>query len=150
MGVKSAIEADHTDPTVVLNKFYDAEMRYIAAGGAREGADFGEMASCLHPEVVMHQGPSVPFPGDWTGINEVERFFAVLSETWIAMDITNVKYFLGDDGVAVSMRGILTSRATGLTLDTKVGQFLIFSDGLIRDWTVFYQDPVRVGQVCGI
>jgi ketosteroid isomerase-like protein len=136
------------DPTALLDRFYEAEVRYIAAGGAARGADFSEMAACLHPDVVMHQGPSVPFPGDWVGVNEVERFFAVLAETWVDMEILDVTYFVGEDGVAIRMRGVLTSRATGLTVDMPVGQFITFREGLIRDWTVLYDDPVEVGRVC--
>jgi hypothetical protein len=136
------------DPTDLLDRFYEAEVRYIAAGGAARGADFSEMAACLHRDVVMHQGPSVPFPGDWVGVDEVERFFAVLAETWIEMEILDVTYFVGEDGVAISMRGVLTSRATGLTVDMPVAQFITFQDGLIRDWTVLYDDPVEVGKVC--
>ncbi|WP_331748273.1 nuclear transport factor 2 family protein [Streptomyces chartreusis] len=140
--------APDTNPAAVMDRFYDAEVRYIAAGGAAAGADFSEMASCLHRDVVMHQGPSVPFPGDWVGIDELERFFAVLSETWIAMEILDRSYFIGDEGVAISMRGVLTSRATGRIIEMNVGQVITMTDGLIRDWTVFYEDPVKVGEIC--
>jgi hypothetical protein len=37
----------------------------------------------------------------------------------------------------ISMRGVLTSRATGRTIEMDVGQVIILSEGLIRDWTVF-------------
>ncbi|WP_236790829.1 nuclear transport factor 2 family protein [Amycolatopsis sp. GM8] len=136
-------------PTAVLDKFYDAEMRYIAAGGARGGASFDEMAACLHPQAVMHMGPSVPFPGDWAGIDGVERFFAVLSETWSSMVITDVTYFSREDGVAISMRVALTSRATGQTAHARLAQFITFDAGLIRDFTVFYLDPLRLNEVVG-
>lgn len=145
-----APETTRVDPTAVLDAFYDAEMQYIAAGGARGGASFVEMAACLHPEAVMHMGPSVPFPGDWCGIEGVKRFFAVLSETWVSMVITDVKYFNGDDGVAISMRVQLTSRATGRTADVRLAQFITFDDDLIRDFTVFYLDPLALNTACGL
>ncbi|MEV6013111.1 nuclear transport factor 2 family protein [Streptomyces sp. NPDC051976] len=145
-----APEITRLDPTSVLDAFYDAEMRYIAAGGARDGASFAEMAACLHPEAVMHMGPSVPFPGDWRGIEGVKRFFAMLSDTWVSMVITDVKYFNGEDGVAISMRVQLTSRATGRTADARLAQFITFDDGLIRDFTVFYLDPLALNAACGL
>ncbi|MEU9546579.1 nuclear transport factor 2 family protein [Streptomyces mirabilis] len=134
----------------LLDKFYEAEMRYIARGGAQGGASFDEMAVCFHPDAAMHQGPSVPFAGDWEGIAGVERFFAVLSETWSAADGLDVKYFVGEDGIAVSMRVQLTSRATGKKVDGHLGQFITFDDGLIRDFTVFYLDPVEISEACAI
>jgi hypothetical protein len=129
-----------------LNSFYDAEQRYVAAGGAKAGADFSEMASHLHPDIVARQGPNVPYPGDWHGIAGIERFFALFSETWSALDLTVFQFFEADTGLAIQMRMQATAVATGKQLDTLVGHFLIFDDGLIRDFNVFYQDPVQVLQ----
>lgn len=142
---------DRISPADLLSELYAAEERYIAAGGAKAGADFSEMAACLHPEVVMHQGPSTPFPGDWVGISEVQRFFSVLAETWVGMEINDIEYYLAGEGIAVTMNGRLTSRATGRTLEAaKCAQVITMKDGLVHDWTVFYLDPVGVLTACGI
>lgn len=130
-----------------LNSFYDAEQRYVAAGGAAADADFTEMAAFLHPEVVVRQGPTVPFPGNWCKIAAVERFFALFTETWSALRLENIQLFEGDTGVAVTMGMQATARNTGKLLDTQVGHFFIFEDGLIRQITVFYLDPVEVRNV---
>jgi ketosteroid isomerase-like protein len=127
-----------------LNSFYEAEQRYVAAGGAKAGADFGEMAAHLHPDVVARQGPTVPYPGDWHGIDGVERFFTVFSETWSTLELSEIQYFEGESGLAIKMRMRATAVATGKSLDTLCGHFLIFEDGLIREFNVFYKDPVQV------
>lgn len=147
---QSAPEHGRPDPDLakVVQNFFDAEMRYVAAGGARGGVDFSEMAACFHPDAVMRQGPHAPFPGDWVGIAQVERFFAVLSDTWSAADGLDNTYFWGDDGVAVRMQVRLTSRATGRSVDAHLGQFITFSDGLIRDFVVFYLDPLAISATC--
>jgi uncharacterized protein len=137
-----------SDPAALMDHFYDAEVRFIEAGGAAAGADFSEMAACFHPDVVMHQGPSVPFPGDWVGREGLRDFFAVLSETWSDMAILDRAYYVGDDGVAITMRGVLTSRATGRSVEMDVSQVILMSEGLIRDWTVFYDDPVTIAAIC--
>jgi ketosteroid isomerase-like protein len=131
----------------LLNDFYDAEQRYVAAGGAQAGADFGGVAAHLHPDVVAHQGPTVPYPGDWHGAAGLERFFATFTDTWTSLELTGIKYFEGESGVAVAMRMRATARATGKHLDTRVGHFFTFEDGLIRDIDVFYADPELVKQV---
>lgn len=127
-----------------LNSFYDAEQHYVAAGGARADADFSEMSAHLHPDVVVHQGPTVPYPGDWHGIDGVERFFAAFTETWSSLELTEIHHFEGETGLAIQMRMRATAVATGKSLDTLVGHFLIFEDGLIREFNVLYQDPVQV------
>lgn len=133
----------------LLDRFYEAEVRYLEAGGAPRGADFADMAACFHPEAVMRQGPDAPFPGDWKGADGIERFFSVLSDTWIrAEDMANT-YYANDDGVAVYMRVRLTARATNTTIDAQLGQFITVDDGLIREFTVFYLDPVGVSRACG-
>jgi ketosteroid isomerase-like protein len=136
-----------TGPFEVLDRFYNAEIQYVAAGGASAGADFSDMASYLHPDAVLRQGPSVPFPGDWSGIDGVERFFAAFSSTWSSLDLSEITYFEAPEGVAISMRMRATARATERKLDARVGQFILFTDGLIHDFTVFYLDPVAVSDV---
>ena len=128
----------------ILESFYDAEQRYVAGGGAKAGADFSEMASHLHPHVVGHQGPTVPFSGDWFGIDGFKRFFAVFSSTWSHLELSDLQYFEGENGLAIQMRMRATSVSTGTSLDTRVGHFIEFEGGLIRKITVYYHDPVQV------
>jgi ketosteroid isomerase-like protein len=130
-----------------LNSFYAAEQRYVAAGGFKAGADFSEMASHLHPNVVARQGPTVPYPGEWRGIDALQEFFAVFTETWSSLDLSDIQYFQGETGLAILMRMRAISVATGKHMDTLCGHFIIFEDGLIRDFNVFYHDPVHVFEV---
>ena len=97
----------------VLASFYEAEQRYVAAGGAKAGADFSEMASHLHPDVVGRQGPTVPYPGDWHGAEGLQRFFALFTETWSSLELSDIQYFEGETGLAIQMRMQATSVATG-------------------------------------
>jgi hypothetical protein len=95
-----------------LDSFYDAEMRYVAAGGLEAGASFAEMGSHLHPDVVLRQGPSVPFPGEWVGYEGVERFFNVFAATWETLELSEITYFAGAEGLAISMRMQAIARTT--------------------------------------
>lgn len=130
-----------------LMSFYDAEQRYVAAGGAKAGADFSGMAAHLHPHVVARQGPTVPYPGEWRGIDGLERFFAVFTDTWSSLRLTRIQYFEGHSGLAIQMRMQALAVATGKPLDTLVGHFLLFEEGLIREFNVYYMDPVHVREV---
>lgn len=127
-----------------LESFYAAEVRYVAAGGAKANADFSEMSAHFHPRAVIRQGPSVPYAGEWCGAEEIERFFAVHSDAWSSLDLSEIEYYAGDHGVAISLRMRATARSTGRQVDTRIGQFIIFGGDLIRDFSVFYFDPVQV------
>jgi uncharacterized protein len=131
----------------ILDSFYDAEQRYVSAGGEPAGADFGEVGAHFHPDVVVHQGPTVPFGGDWHGIDAVQRFFAVFTETWSSLELNDIRSFEGETGVAITMRMRATARRTGKRLDTTVGHFYLFEAGLIREITVYYLDPVGLTAV---
>lgn len=139
-----ATESSSTSFIDKLNSFYEAEQRYVAAGGAKAGADFSEMASHLHPDIVGRQGPTVPYPGEWYGHAGLQTFFALFSSTWSTLELTDIQHFEGETGVAIQMRMRAVSVATGNGLDTMVGHFVTFEDSLIREINVYYLDPVQV------
>ena len=130
-----------------LNAFYAAEQRYVRAGGLEAGADFSEIAALFHSEMVCHQGPSLPYAGDWRGAVGLEQFFATFTATWSWLQLSDIRYFSGETGVAITMRMQATARSTGRGLDTTVSHFLIVEDGLIREFNVFYDDPAGIMEV---
>lgn len=144
---KPSVDPRKRSPMDTLNGFYTAEQRYVAAGGAKANADYSEMASFFHPDIVGRQGPSVPFPGDWVGKDGVKKFFEVFSDTWSTLDLSDINHFEGETGVVVTLRMKATSRATGKLLDTRVAHAFTIEDGLIREITVYYFDPVQVKAV---
>lgn len=134
-------------PPDTLNSFYAAEQRFVSAGGFEARADFGEVGAHFHSDVIARQGPTVPYPGDWHGVDGVEEFFRAFTQCWSSLDLTEIRTFEGQTGVAVTMRMRATARETGKLLDTQVGHFFIIEDGLIRELNVFYLDPVQVKHV---
>jgi uncharacterized protein len=127
-----------------LHGFYDAELRYVAAGGAGSGADFAEMAAHLHPDVTVHQGAAVPYAGEWRGVDAIERFFALYSRTWSTLDLSETRIFESDAGVATSLRMRATAQASRQRVDTRICQIVTFERTLIRRMAVFYLDPAQV------
>jgi len=130
----------------LLDGYFAAEMRYVADGGAAAGADFGDMAAFLHPQIVLHQGPSVPYAGEWTGVDGLERFFSLYTQEWQALDLPHITYYESKAGLAVTLRMKAVARTTGTQVDTPLAHFFRFEDGLIREHTVFYLDPVQIAR----
>ncbi|MCE0764919.1 nuclear transport factor 2 family protein [Pseudonocardia kujensis] len=132
-----------------LNRFYEAEMAYLAAGGPAGGASFDGMAATLHPDVVMHQAAGLPYGGEWTGHEGVERFFTAMSETWSSLEVTDTEFLTTDDTVAIVLRLRARSRATGREVDMPMVHVVRIQDDLIRDFRPFYWDTAEVAAACG-
>lgn len=50
-------------PTAVLLRFYEAERRYMKAGGKAGGVAFDEFAATMSDKVELHQTPDLPWGG---------------------------------------------------------------------------------------
>ncbi|MEV3984385.1 nuclear transport factor 2 family protein [Nonomuraea sp. NPDC049758] len=127
----------------VLERFYRAEVAYIAAGGFGK-ADFGELAECLDPEVVMYQADSLPYGGTWRGPSGIEQFMAAMSEAWQSLEFLEQKYVVDGGSVVVWNRGILRARATGRALETSVMQLMTIRNDRIAEIHPFYLDTSAV------
>lgn len=142
-------ERDHWALNLIaLQRFYDTEMRFIAGGGT----DFDDLAACLHPEAVFVHGPSSPFAGRWSGLDEIAEMFRLLAGTYATGNDLRLRYYVDDDSdeVAVYMALRVASRATGTTFELRLGQFVAFDGGLIRTFTTYYLDPVGAREACGM
>ncbi|MFC7588246.1 hypothetical protein ACFQYP_34520 [Nonomuraea antimicrobica] len=77
-----------------MERFYAAEAAYVATGGFGK-ASYEPVAALLDPEVVLYQAPGLPFTGTgvWRGHEEMERFLAVFSEVWEAMEFLEQQHW---------------------------------------------------------
>ena len=138
------------DAREVLERFFDAERAYMAAGGPGGGGDFDAFRSTLAPQAVMHQAANLPYGGEWRGHEGVERFFAAMSSAWSALEVSEIEYFEPADGgirTVVSLRMVATSRATGQVMDRPMVQIVEIRDGLIHGFWPFYWDVAEVTQI---
>lgn len=140
--------APSTGAQAALDRFYEAEVAYLAAGGPAGGASFAGLAATLHPDVVMHQAAGLPYGGDWTGAAGLERFFAAMSDTWSALEVLDQEYVTQGDTVVIVLRMRARSRATGREIDMPMAQVVRIEDGLIRDFRPFYWDTAAVTAAC--
>lgn len=130
----------------VLRRFYVAEAEYIADGGKGK-ASFDGLAACLDPEVVMHQAPSLPYGGTYSGPTGIEDFMAAMSTTWASLEFLEQTFVAEGDHVVVKNRGRLTARTTGRVLETSVMQMITVRDGLIAEIHPFYWDTAAIADV---
>lgn len=134
-----------TDETAaaVLNRFYAAEREYVATGGS----DFGPMADCLHPDVVLYSMPGLPYGGIWRGHDGLQRFNATMSRAWESIEFLEQHQVPDGDRVAVFLKVRFRARATGRELETTILQLNTVVDGLITEFRPYYWDPAAITEV---
>ncbi|TGD88392.1 nuclear transport factor 2 family protein [Mycolicibacterium sp. CH28] len=93
----------------------------------------------LHPEVVVHEAESLPYGGDWLGLDGFARLLTVLTNR-ADLDIREYTTYPTVDGVIIAMGVRMTSRTSAQTLDTSLVEIYRVVDGLIREIDVYYKD----------
>jgi len=134
-------------PIDVLERFYEAEVAYMQAGGPGN-ASFDGLAATLDPDVVMHQAEGLPYSGDWRGHKGIEQFFGAMAEAYDRFDVRDPRFFPEGDTVVVLCRLIVRARATGTELDAPMAQVIRVRDGRIVDFRPFYWDTAAVKEAC--
>lgn len=127
----AAAPTSPADPLTVLKGMYEAESRYLAAGGPG-AASFDILARYFAHDVVLHQADSLPYGGTWHRHDGMARFFLAMSLAWERFDILDQR-FLGVDGetVVVHSRIRARARATGRELEFPIVQTIEVRDGRI-------------------
>lgn len=141
----SPAEDRSQDAWAVMEKFYQAEAAYIAAGGIGK-ASYDEVAAYLDPGVVLYQAPGLPFTGTgtWRGRDGLERFLAAFSETWTSMEFLEQEHWGDRDTVVVRSRVRFRARATGQEIDTLILQLIRVRNGRMLECRPFYWDPAAI------
>jgi len=127
------IQVSESEALKALRRFYAAEEEYVASGAK----DFSVIAETLHEDVVMHQAASLPYGGDWKKREGFEAWIKAMNGVWSKLEHRDVHIFdAGDDTVFTRARAVVTSRATGQTIE-----FPILHQVTIRDGKIFRAEP---------
>ena len=73
-------------PREVLEDFYQAERKFMKAGGSQSGASFADMASTLDENVILHQSPDLPFGGEYVGHERYREWANAMSAIFDSVD----------------------------------------------------------------
>lgn len=115
---------------------------------ARTG-DWASVEALLSPDLVIHEPPSLPFGGDWTGRDALQRLFARVMGTWDDPRV-EIDAIVGDDRHVVALlRFTMTSRVSGRTFTQPVAEVSVIEDGLIAEMRIHYFDSAEVAREAG-
>jgi len=121
-------------PKQVLERFYDAERRYMAGGASFEEI-FGPI---LAPDVALHQSPDLPWGGEYLGFERYKDWAAAMSAVFSSVDVQDAAFFESGDTVIVNCRLVTRDRSTGKVMDYPMVQVVTVQNDKITDFRPFY------------
>ena len=124
----------------LLKRMFEVEMRFIQS----DSGDVGQLAEAFHRDVVIHEPASLPYAGDWRGLEQLAALFRKMREVWSDMSVDGLQAARDSDVVLMSCTLSLTSRATGARIVQPFAEVLRFDDDLLIDGTPFYFDTAEI------
>ena len=120
----------------LLAHMFEVELGFMRSGSQ----DASGLARAFHPEVVVHEPASLPYAGDWEGLEGVAALLRKMGEVWSDFRVEDMEAMRKGDTVFVSGTLHMKSRATGAEIAQPFAEVLHFKDDLLLDGTPFYYD----------
>ncbi|WP_367045057.1 nuclear transport factor 2 family protein [Streptomyces sp. Je 1-332] len=136
-------ETSAHDSLSVLTGMYEAESRYLAAGGPGS-ASFDLLAPFFAPDVVMHQARALPYGGTWRGHDGMARFLRAMAEAWESFEIGEQDFLATGETAVIHTQVRARARATGRELAFPVLQTITVREGRITEVRPFYWDTAAI------
>ncbi|WP_244483435.1 nuclear transport factor 2 family protein [Mesorhizobium sp. 1M-11] len=131
---------DCTDAMPLLERMFEVELGFLRS----EEKDVESLARAFHPDVVVHEPASLPYAGDWKGLEGIAALLGRMSEVWSDMAVADMTAARVEDTVFMACTLKLTSRATGAVIEQPFAEVLHFRNGLLLDGTPFYYDTAGI------
>lgn len=127
----------------LLERMFAVELRFLQ----QDQDDIALLATAFHPDVVVHEPASLPYAGDWRGLDGIGRLFKSMSQSWSALSVDGLQAAKTGDTVFMSCGLHLTARSSGKTLTQPFAEVLRFEGGRLIEGTPFYFDTAAIAAV---
>lgn len=117
---------------------------------AFERGDMDEVMSLLSDDIVVHEAPSLPYPGDHHGLDGFLKLADAFNRVWeikTPLDLTLLD--AGDTRVVVLVRFDVDARATATPLTLRLAEIYTVTDGKIADLDIYYRDTAAIVAATG-
>jgi ketosteroid isomerase-like protein len=109
--------------------------------------DISLLQPAFHPDVVVHEPPTLPYAGDWRGLDGIAALIGKMSEVWSDMAVEDLCAVRDGDIVHLHCSLRLTSRESRGVVTQPFAEVLRFEDGRLREGRPFYFDTAELLQV---
>ena len=120
----------------LLENMFAVEMRFLKSDAKAPAT----LATAFHRDVVVHEPASLPYAGDWRGLEGISALLRTMSEVWSDVRVEGLEAAQSGDTVFMACTLHLTSRSNGNVIQQPFAEVLRFKDGLLFEGTPFYYD----------
>ncbi len=120
----------------LLERMFEVETKFIRSGSD----DVDALAEAFHPNVVVHEPASLPYPGDWKGLDGVGALFLIMREVWSDMRVEGLTAAREGDAVFMACTLHLACRTSGVAIKQPFAEVLQFQGERLIEGTPFYYD----------
>ena len=120
----------------LLENMFAVEMRFLKS----DAKDPTTLATAFHQDVVVHEPASLPYSGDWRGLEGISALLGRMGEVWSDVRVEGLEAAQAGDTVFMACTLHLTSRADGNVIQQPFAEVLRFQDGVLLEGTPFYYD----------
>lgn len=124
----------------LLERMFEVELKFIRSGSD----DVDALAEAFHPNVVVHEPGSLPYPGDWKGLDGVGALFHKMREVWSDMRVEGLTAAREGDIVFMACTLHLTCRTSGVAIKQPFAEVLQFQGERLVEATPFYYDTSEI------
>lgn len=123
-----------------LNRMFEVEMRFLSSAQA----DVEALVAAFHRDVVVHEPESLPYAGDWRGLEGIGALFRSIREVWSDMRVDDLEGVRVGDIIFMTCKLQLTCRANGAVICQPFAEVLRLQDDRLIDGTPFYYDTAEL------
>jgi hypothetical protein len=135
-----ATSDDQSRAMRLLSRMFEAELGFLNG----DTNDIRTLASAFHRDVVVHEPASLPYAGDWRGLEEIGALFRRMKDIWSDMRVDGLQAARLGDSVLMTCTLYLTARANGAKIRQPFAEVLRFEGELLIEGTPFYYDTGEI------
>ena len=111
--------------------------------------DWDAVEALVHPDFILYEAESLPFGGEWTGKDALQRCAAAMYATWEEASVNILEITGGEAWAVVVLSLTMKSKQTGRTFTQTVNEAAQFEDGLLKELRIHYFDAAEVAREAG-
>jgi ketosteroid isomerase-like protein len=136
----STTSVDQNTAMQLLEHMFEVEMNFLKS----DEKDINTLAGAFHRDVVVHEPASLPYAGDWRGLEGIGALLRKMSEVWSDVSVDGLEAARSGDIVFMTCTLHLTCRAGGAVIKQPFAEVLRFKDGVLLDGMPFYYDTSEI------
>jgi ketosteroid isomerase-like protein len=108
--------------------------------------DWDAVAECMHPDLVIHEAPSLPFGGRYKGRDALQTVAGAMYGQWPEAKVEFHDITGGKDWAVVILSLTINSTKTGEPITQTLCEAGRFEDGLLIEHRIHYYDTKQIAE----